>query len=198
MNKVQNVRSDDEWPNGQVDPQLAPNPGRVPVVRDAQPSLRETSSLRELLARLDLTGRVVVDLGVAHPSITGLILERRPSRLIECDGSLECEEAEVLTRDLSSLDLLPENCVVFANPPTKNVGDVLEVLDASRVRDVVLMVEDSCAFDLIARGFEIVVRLNGDAFDPPVARSYVVATRWETPSKSEAPVWMQPRNSVWG
>jgi hypothetical protein len=147
---------------------------------------------------LELAGRVVVDLGVAHPTITELILERRPSRLIECDGSCKCDRAEVLSRDLSSLDLLPENCVVFANPPAENVGDVLEVLNASRVRDVVLMVEESCAFDLIARGFEIVVRLSGDAFEPPVARSYVVAMRWETPSKSEAPVWMQSRNSVWG
>lgn len=143
-------------------------------------SLRETRPHRELLSRLEIEGRIVVDLGVGHNEITDLILERRPARLIECDDSVDCEGAEIMTRDISSVSLLPENAVVISHPPLEHFLHVLDVLDQSKVRDVVLMVEESKEADLLARGFEVAFRLDGDAFEPPLGQAFVVATRWLT------------------
>lgn len=148
-----------------------------------QRSLRETRPHRELLSRLDLEGRLVVDLGAGLVEITDLILERRPLRVIECDESMDREGVEMLARELAAPSLLPENCVVISNPPSDMVEHVLDVLDRSRVRDVVLMVEESCARELVLRGFEIVFRLDTHAFEPPVECPFVVATRCAVRSK---------------
>jgi hypothetical protein len=149
-------------------------------VRVDQRSLRETRPHRDLLARLDIEGRLVVDLGVGHVEITDLILERRPSRLIACDEDAQTAGAELLSRDLSSMGLLPENCIVISNPPSDVLQHVLDVLDRSRVRDVLMMVAENHTNEIAARGFEVVFRLEADAFEPPMECAYVVAIRWAT------------------
>lgn len=134
--------------------------------------LRATEPFRRLLAGIDLTNRVVLEIGVGTGVITRMVLDRGPLLVLgyEIDPDickLRDARLDLRVADFQEATLPPPGTCLIAAPPY-GLLDALRPLVSGPdplFDDVVLMVPEKRRADFPE--FVVAFALNPDDFDPP-------------------------------
>jgi 8-oxo-dGTP pyrophosphatase MutT (NUDIX family) len=172
------------WPSLLNGPFGAYN-ARVRAALFQQHMLKSLGEYRAFLSRINLVGRVVVEVGVGTGALTVLILAWNPDLVIgyEIDRSLPCPVASPLfdlrTEDFASADLSyvdARHCLI-ANPPYSLLTTIGSLVngDDRCFDDVILMVPEDRIHQF--PGFRAEFTLSGGDFDPPASGRHAVTRR---------------------
>lgn len=125
------------------------------------------------LGRIALAGRRVLEIGAGRGALTRAILAKSPSSLIAFEieaGLCPVRDPRLVLRE----EAFPPaggivegwDCLVSI-PPYSVLPEIFRLLEASSVRDALLMVPPKFVGRLGVSGFEVVAEMPGSAFSPP-------------------------------
>jgi len=151
-------------------------------VKHQQHFLRDTTAYAELLGRLPLAGRTVIDLGMGHGEMTRLVLAAGAEKVVgvEIDPRLpnvDDPRVEVIIGDFTRMAVerqLPYGAAVVSNPPYDLLPEVFGLIRRRQASGIVLMVPERYG---VFPGYKAAFSLGGDAFVPESKGQHLVLVR---------------------